>query len=124
MRYSAKLQPASQGGYVVRFPAIPGAVTQGETIADAVEMAADCLRTHLLGLIALGESIPEPGAQPVGKLVRPIALAALDAAKVQLYRTFRASGMKMLEFELACPPSPRQLTLARLIVVPAWSGWS
>jgi hypothetical protein len=30
---------------------------------------------------------------------------------------FRAGGLNMLEFELACPPSPRQLTLARLTVV-------
>jgi hypothetical protein len=30
---------------------------------------------------------------------------------------FRGHGLYMLEFELACPPSPRQLTLARLIIV-------
>ncbi len=30
---------------------------------------------------------------------------------------FRGSGLHMLEFELACPPSPRQLTLARLAIV-------
>jgi hypothetical protein len=30
---------------------------------------------------------------------------------------FRGHGLYMLEFELACPPSPRQLTLARLMIV-------
>jgi hypothetical protein len=30
---------------------------------------------------------------------------------------FRGNGLRMLEFELACPPSPRQLTLARLTIV-------
>ena len=30
---------------------------------------------------------------------------------------FRGTGLHMLEFELACPPSPRQLTLVRLIVI-------
>jgi hypothetical protein len=30
---------------------------------------------------------------------------------------FRGNGLHMLEFELACPPSPRQLTLARLVIV-------
>ena len=30
---------------------------------------------------------------------------------------FRGNGLHILEFELACPPSPRQLTLSRLIIV-------
>ena len=30
---------------------------------------------------------------------------------------FKGIGLNVLEFELACPPSPRQLTIARLIIV-------
>jgi hypothetical protein len=30
---------------------------------------------------------------------------------------FRGNGLRMLEFELACPPTPRQLTLARLTII-------
>lgn len=92
--YYATLQPADEGGFVVRFPAIPGAATQGENVAQALVMAADCLRTHLLGLMVMGESIPEPGVKPRGRMVRAITLPALDGAKIELYRTFRASGMK------------------------------
>jgi len=45
--------------------------------------------------------------QVVGPLLAYISTAS----------AFRAGGLHMLEFELACPPSPRQLTLARLGLV-------
>lgn len=50
---------------------------------------------------------PAPLLQVIGPL-----LAYLGAANA-----FRGTGLHMLEFELACPPSPRQLTLARLIII-------
>ena len=92
--YYAKLIAAPEGGYVVQFPGIPGAVTQGESAEEAVTMATDCLRTLFLGLIALGEDLPHPNRHPRGHQVYPVALPALEAAKVQLYQVFRASGMK------------------------------
>ena len=45
------------------------------------------------------------------QIIGPL-LSYLAAASV-----FRGIGLNVLEFELACPPSPRQLTVARLIIV-------
>lgn len=45
------------------------------------------------------------------QLIAPL-LSYLGAASA-----FRAADLGMLEFELACPPSPRQLMLARLVIV-------
>ncbi len=45
------------------------------------------------------------------QIIGPL-LCYLGAAGV-----FRGIGLNVLEFELACPPSPRQLTIARLIIV-------
>ena len=40
--YPAVFAPAAEGGYVVTFPDWEGA-TQGDTVAEAIEMAADFL---------------------------------------------------------------------------------
>ena len=43
MRYPARFEPAEEGGFVVTFRDIPEAITQGETEAEAMEMAEDVL---------------------------------------------------------------------------------
>ena len=91
--YYSKIQRAEEGGYLVEFPGIPGAVTQGETVDEAVGMAADCLRTLFLGLIAMGQDIPIAN-RPRGRNIYPVSLPALETAKIELYRTFCASSMK------------------------------
>jgi predicted RNase H-like HicB family nuclease len=65
MRYTVVLLPdAHDGGFVAYVPAIPGCVTQGETIDEALEMAADAAGMLLAELEAEGEVVPEeaPGA--------------------------------------------------------------
>lgn len=44
----------------VRFPDLPGCVTQGDDMNDALAMAKDALEGHLLALEDIGQSIPEP----------------------------------------------------------------
>lgn len=44
----------------VRFPDLPGCVTQGDDINDALAMAKDALEGHLLTMEDIGEVIPEP----------------------------------------------------------------
>ena len=41
--YPAIFFVAKEGGYVVEFPDVEGAVTQGETLFEALEMAEDAL---------------------------------------------------------------------------------
>lgn len=91
--YYAKLLTAPEGGYTVEFPSLPGAATQGESKEEALEMAVDCLRTHLRGLITANADLPAAHRPAHGRLI-PIALPALETAKVELYRIFRASGLK------------------------------
>lgn len=94
--YYARLKASPGGGYVAGFPGLLGAVTQGETHAEALAMAADCLRAYFLGRIALGldaPAAPAPRGRSGGDL-HPVALPALETARIELYRTFRASGMR------------------------------
>ena len=58
-RYTIILHPdVEEGGYTVTVPALPGCITQGETIEEAITMAKDAIRLHIESLIA-EEHFPE-----------------------------------------------------------------
>ena len=60
--YTILLHPdVEEGGYTVTVPALPGCVTQGETLEEAITMARDAIRLHIEGLLADGESVPQIG---------------------------------------------------------------
>lgn len=44
----------------VVFPELPGCVSAGDDVADAVRMAHEALALHLEGMIAGGEALPGP----------------------------------------------------------------
>ena len=47
-------------GWVVTVPALPGCVTQGDTVAQALERVQEAIEVHIAGLRADGEPVPEP----------------------------------------------------------------
>lgn len=51
-----------EGGFVVTCPALPGLVTQGDTIEEARAMARDTTEGYLATLPEDGEPIPESDA--------------------------------------------------------------
>jgi predicted RNase H-like HicB family nuclease len=63
-RYTIILHPDPEGGYTVTVPALPGCVTQGETLEEAITMAKDAIRLHVEALIAEGEPVPEEREHP------------------------------------------------------------
>jgi predicted RNase H-like HicB family nuclease len=58
LNYRVIMTPDEDGGYVVTCPALPGLVTEGDTIEEAREMAADAIRGYLESLQMDGEPIP------------------------------------------------------------------
>jgi antitoxin HicB len=48
--YTAIFEPALEGGYTVTCPALPGLVTEGDTLEQARTMAADAIRCYLESL--------------------------------------------------------------------------
>jgi antitoxin HicB len=71
--YTIFFEPAAEGGYVVTCPALPGLVTEGDTLAEAREMARDAIRAYLESLRKDGEPIPaDPRmtSQPVKEKIR------------------------------------------------------
>jgi antitoxin HicB len=58
-QYTAVFEPAEEGGYVVTVPALPGLVTEGDTLEEARAMVKDAIRGYLESLKKHGEEIPK-----------------------------------------------------------------
>lgn len=56
--YLAVFEPAEGGGYIVRFPSLPGLITEGETLEEARIMAKDLLQGYLKFLRERGKTLP------------------------------------------------------------------
>jgi antitoxin HicB len=56
--FTVFFEPAAEGGYVVTCPALPGLVTEGDTLSEARTMARDAIRAYLESLRKDGEPIP------------------------------------------------------------------
>jgi antitoxin HicB len=56
--FTVFLEPAVEGGYVVTCPALPGLVTEGDTLAEARRMARDAIQAYIESLRKDGEPIP------------------------------------------------------------------
>ncbi len=59
--------PAEEGGgYTVTVPALPGCVTEGDTLEEAIAMVRDAIEGYIESLRKHGEPIPEdePASEP------------------------------------------------------------
>ena len=58
--YPAVFKPFTDqsGGYVVEFPDLPGCVTEGKNLEQAIEMGIDAASGWILGELEDGEQIP------------------------------------------------------------------
>jgi antitoxin HicB len=63
-KYTIVLDPEDGGGYAVTVPALPGCFTQGSTVEEAMERAAEAISVHIAGLEADGEPVPEEEEPP------------------------------------------------------------
>ena len=78
--YPYKLERQKNGWWLVRFPDVPEALTEGESKEEAFENAQDCLVTALEGYVKAGRAIPRP---PYGG--DRVALPSLVTAKLAVY---------------------------------------
>ena len=58
VQYTVGFEPAEEGGYIVTCPALPGLVTEGDSLEEARAMAADAIRAYLDSLRLDGQPIP------------------------------------------------------------------
>jgi len=58
-QYTVIFEPAEEGGYTVTVPALPGLVTEGDTLDEAKEMVKDAIKCYLESLIKDGIPCPQ-----------------------------------------------------------------
>lgn len=100
--YPIKLTKQKEGGYLVKFPDLPEAITQGETIEQAIQEATDCLEEAIANRMVMKLDIPK--ASKPRKNHRVVSLHATIASKVALYITMRHKKLSnvMLAKKLNC----------------------
>lgn len=58
LNYRILLRKETEGGYTVIVPSLPGCVTYGDTIEEAIEMAKEAIELYLESLKEHDEEIP------------------------------------------------------------------
>ncbi|MBI1853135.1 MAG: type II toxin-antitoxin system HicB family antitoxin [Planctomycetes bacterium] len=74
-QFTVFFEPAEEGGYVVTCPALPGLVTEGDTLDEAREMAKDAILGYIESLQKDGEPIPADKPRRVDPVVEKITVA-------------------------------------------------
>ena len=101
--FPARLTPDEvDGRFVVTFRDVKGAVTQGDSIEDALCQAADCLEEYIAFCLREGRDIPSPSRSRSGEYVVPVP--ALTAPKAALHAAMREAklGNSKLARRLGC----------------------
>lgn len=58
--YKIVLHPSPEGGYAVEIPELPGCISQGDTVEEAMAMIEDAKRAWIADALEHGEPVPEP----------------------------------------------------------------
>jgi predicted RNase H-like HicB family nuclease len=75
--YTIELEPTEPSGYAVTVPALPGVLTFGDTVEEAMAMAREAIALHIEGLRAHGEPVPtEPASRGKHRVRIPVEVAA------------------------------------------------
>ena len=65
IKYTVVLFPEDQGGYTVVFPALPGCVTCGDSVEEALSMAQEAIELYLESEIEQNQEIPLESREPL-----------------------------------------------------------
>jgi antitoxin HicB len=93
--FHAVFEPGDKRGFVVSFPDVPEAITQGADMTDAYVMAEEALGLALLSYPARGLPLPKMRAR--GGDLLPVAVAADVAAKLAVLEAFGEAGLSKAE---------------------------
>jgi antitoxin HicB len=90
--YPAVLESQNEGGFVVTFPDVPEAITQGDDREEALLYAVDALETALSFYVDSRRALPTPSKPKRGQvLVHP---SALESAKLAIYSEMIEQGLR------------------------------
>jgi antitoxin HicB len=93
------------GGFVVTFPDVREAITEGESLEEAMRSAEEALELALTFYVEASKDLPQPG--PLKRGIRMVSVPPLSEAKFILYEALRSAGIRKIELarRLGCSPS-------------------
>lgn len=95
LEYPVILEAQAEGGFVVTFPDVPEAITQGEDEDEALLYAVEALETALSFYVEARKPLPVASKARRGqRTVRP---SALESAKLGVYQAMTEQGIKKAE---------------------------
>lgn len=59
LTYRVLLSPEPEGGYTASVPTLPGCITYGETVDEAILMAKEAIELYIESLVAHNEPVPD-----------------------------------------------------------------
>lgn len=108
MKFPVKLTPdKADGGFVVTFPDIPEAITQGESIEESLEMAQEALESALEFYFDDKRAVPAPSKPKRGQKV--IELPASLSAKVLLLNEMVNQNVRPAELARRLKTTPQEV---------------
>lgn len=108
MQYPATFAPDESGGFVVTFKDIPEAITQGDTEAEALEMAEDALITAMDFYFEDRRQVPLPSQAEDGE--RLITLPLSVSAKVLLLNEMIKQRVRPADLARQMNTAPQEVT--------------
>lgn len=60
MRYAVAIHKDHGSDYGVSVPDLPGCVSAGDTLDDAIDQVREAIETHIEGLMMDGDPVPKP----------------------------------------------------------------
>jgi len=109
--YPAHIEKHGEGDYVVTFPDIPGIITGGGSVEEAIHQAEDALEEAILAFLARGSAIPLP--KPALKGEYSIVLAPVTASRAALVNAMR--DQKITNVALAARMGKSEGAIRRLM---------
>lgn len=93
--YPVKLTPDKGGGFVVTCRDLPEAITQGDSVDEALREAEGAVQAAIEGRIEDSLKIPEPSRPKRGE--RLVATPVTTALKAAVYLAMREQGVTKIE---------------------------
>ena len=109
--YPIELNEQPEGGYLVTFPDLPEAITQGDSLDEAIEQAIDCLEEAIANRIEMKLDIPIASSSKKKQVT--VALPATLAAKSALYLAVKKA--KLTNISLAAKLNCDEKEIRRLL---------
>jgi antitoxin HicB len=107
MRYPVHLKKAREGGYVVTFPDIPEAITQGENLEDSLQHAQDALESAMEFYFEERRRVPAPSKPKPRQHV--VELPASLTAKVLLLNEMLRQKVRPAELARRIGTTPQEI---------------